>query len=111
MKTPRFFCENCGADVPLRAKQCPRCGRFFQSVRCPSCGFTGEEALFTQGLTPGCPVCGYTVPARSGRTLKDGVEYGKKKWTAAGALPLWIYLLAAIFFIGICAILFTLLKN
>ncbi|MDR0760843.1 MAG: hypothetical protein LBF74_12190, partial [Treponema sp.] len=71
MKNPRFRCENCGADVPFQAKQCPRCGRLFQSVRCPSCGFTGEEALFTQG---GCPVCGYTVPAGSLRRFKGGAE-------------------------------------
>ena len=109
MKNPRFFCENCGAEIPLEAKQCPRCGRLFQSVRCPSCGFTGEEALFTLG---GCPVCGYTVPAGSHRpfdTGGGGQDAGEE--AAAGALPLWIYLLTAIFVIGLCAVLFTLLKN
>jgi predicted RNA-binding Zn-ribbon protein involved in translation (DUF1610 family) len=105
MSGPHFFCESCGAEVPLRARECPRCGRFFQSVRCPSCGFTGEEALFTQG----CPVCGYTVPAGAGRPLKDGG--GKGKWAGGGALPLWIYLLTALFFAGVCVFLFTFLKN
>jgi hypothetical protein len=103
MSNPHFFCENCGAQVPLRAKECPRCGRFFQSVRCPSCGFTGEDALFNQG----CPVSGYTVPAGTGRPLNGG----KGKWAAPEALPLWIYLFAAVFFIGVCVILLTLLKN
>jgi predicted RNA-binding Zn-ribbon protein involved in translation (DUF1610 family) len=107
MSNPHFFCENCGAEAPLQAKQCPRCGKFFQSVRCPSCGFTGEEALFTRG----CPVCGYTVPAGTGRPSKGGGRQSKGNWAAAGALPLWIYLLAAVFFIGVCAILLTLLKN
>jgi predicted RNA-binding Zn-ribbon protein involved in translation (DUF1610 family) len=114
MRTPRFFCDNCGAEVSFHAKQCPRCDRFFQSVRCPSCGFTGEEALFTQGRTPGCPVCGYAVPAGGGRTrrpFKSRAGRGEEKWDVTGAPPLWLYLLAAVFFLGICVILFTLLKN
>jgi ssDNA-binding Zn-finger/Zn-ribbon topoisomerase 1 len=107
MNNPHFFCENCGVKVPLRAKQCPRCGRLFQSVRCPSCGFTGEEALFTRG----CPVCGYTVSGESGWSAKGGGRQNKGKWAAAGTLPLWIYLLAVLFFIGVCTVLFTILKN
>ncbi|MDR2029525.1 MAG: zinc-ribbon domain-containing protein, partial [Treponema sp.] len=27
MSGPRFFCENCGAEVPRSAKSCPQCGR------------------------------------------------------------------------------------
>ncbi|MDR2070885.1 MAG: hypothetical protein LBP81_05670 [Treponema sp.] len=107
MSNPHFFCENCGAEVPLQAKQCPRCRRLFQSVRCPSCGFTGEEALFNQG----CPVCGYTIPAGSGQPAKGRTGQNEGEGAAAGAPPLWVYLLAAIFFIGVCSILFTLLKN
>ncbi|MDR2246863.1 MAG: zinc ribbon domain-containing protein [Treponema sp.] len=110
MKNPRFHCENCGAEVPSQAKQCPRCGRLFQSVRCSSCGFTGEEALFAQG---GCPVCGCAVPAgsRSRRRRRFAGGAGQNPGGAADALPLWVYLLAAIFVIGICTILFTLLKR
>jgi hypothetical protein len=67
----------------------------------------GEEALFTRG----CPVCGYTVPPASGRPFKGGAGQKEGNWAASGALPLWVYLLAAVFFIGVCAILFTLLKS
>ncbi|MDR3275638.1 MAG: zinc ribbon domain-containing protein [Treponema sp.] len=74
---PRFFCENCGAQVPLEAKRCPQCGRSFSSVRCPACGFTGEESRFSRG----CPSCGYS-PDRSSRP-------GERP-----PLPWWGYLLA-----------------
>ncbi|MDR3130383.1 MAG: zinc ribbon domain-containing protein [Treponema sp.] len=103
MSNPSFFCENCGAEVPLRAKDCPRCGRTFLSVRCPSCGFTGEETLFDQG----CPACGYKVP--SGAERKGGG--GKKKKAAPEALPMWVYLFASVVFTGICVILLALLNS
>ncbi|MDR0486871.1 MAG: zinc-ribbon domain-containing protein, partial [Treponema sp.] len=54
---PRFFCDNCGCEVEDNAKACPRCGRIFTSVRCPSCGYSGEEKLFANG----CPKCGYSA--------------------------------------------------
>jgi predicted RNA-binding Zn-ribbon protein involved in translation (DUF1610 family) len=99
MKRSRFFCENCGEEVPLRAKSCPRCGRYFASVRCPNCGFTGEEGLFSQG----CPACGYAAlpepPEERGTPSK-----GKK---TAGSLPLWVYILTALGFLGVFAALFV----
>ncbi|TVR59022.1 MAG: zinc ribbon domain-containing protein [Spirochaetaceae bacterium] len=55
VKTSRFFCENCGREVKHDAKVCPGCGRFFSSVRCPRCSFSGEADLFVFG----CPNCGY----------------------------------------------------
>jgi len=56
-KIPRFFCDNCGTEVGHEVKLCPRCGRHFSSVRCPSCTFTGEERMFLNG----CPSCGYSA--------------------------------------------------
>ncbi|MDR0998592.1 MAG: zinc ribbon domain-containing protein, partial [Treponema sp.] len=56
MKAPRFFCDNCGAEVDRDTKKCPQCGRFFASVRCPRCGYTGPEGNFAIG----CPACGYS---------------------------------------------------
>jgi hypothetical protein len=53
----KFFCENCGAEVPQNAKFCRHCGRFFCSVRCPVCGTTGMSEQFKNG----CPHCGYAV--------------------------------------------------
>jgi rRNA maturation protein Nop10 len=99
MKRPRFFCETCGTEVPLNAKQCPRCGRYFASVRCPACGFTGEEGLFDQG----CPVCGYSAPPSPVAAGRGNPPPGKR---AAGALPLWVYILTAAVFLGALAALF-----
>jgi uncharacterized membrane protein YvbJ len=109
MKAPRFFCDNCGAEVDRDTRKCPRCGRFFASIRCPRCGFTGAEEDFTAG----CPACGYS--STSGR------EWGKypdrrrfaekpKKLEAAGALPLWVYILTAAMAAFVFGLLFTFLR-
>ena len=100
-KNPKFFCENCNAEVRHDAMICPHCGKFFSSVRCPSCGFTGTHKEFKNG----CPQCGYAVgsgkaSARSGtvntikKNKKEAVGYGGKEVnvrTDVDPLPLWIY--------------------
>ena len=99
-KKPRFFCESCGTEVPRDARNCPKCGRYFASVRCPSCEFTGEETLFKGG----CPVCGYssgTSPGSAGGFL----DFPASK-KPAGPLPLWVYVLTGAAFFGILAALF-----
>jgi uncharacterized membrane protein YvbJ len=92
--SPRFFCENCGAEVPRNAKNCPKCGRFFASVKCPSCGFTGEEALFKGG----CPVCGYST---AGGKILPWPDEKKAKKTAAGSLPVWVYVAAVLALVSV----------
>jgi uncharacterized membrane protein YvbJ len=84
---PQFFCENCGAEVPLSAKNCPGCGRAFSAVRCPNCNFVGEEALFKDG----CPICGYS-PGRAPPPAKSEKEIA---YTRPEPLPLWVYLVSA----------------
>jgi len=94
-KGPRFFCENCGAEVPRNADRCPQCGRYFASVRCPSCGFVGAESLFGAG----CPLCGYSAPA-------VGADQGRSTphpRQSSGALPLWVYLATAAAVAGVAA--------
>jgi hypothetical protein len=93
---PRFFCENCGAEVGRDVKHCPRCGRYFGSVRCPSCDLVGAEGLFKDG----CPICGYSAPpaAKSPRPPPEK--------DAPGALPLWAYILAGAILTGIFGFLF-----
>ena len=100
-KSPRFFCENCGAEVNRNTKSCPRCGRYFASVRCPACGFTGAEGLFSGG----CPVCGYSSPGsgNEGKSARREEYSGKKKPSLrpAGSLPLWVYILTIFFLLGV----------
>ncbi len=99
-RSPHFFCENCGTEVPRKAAKCPGCGRFFSSVRCPKCGFTGAEHLFAGG----CPVCGYSSE-KTGDTVQDrpkGSE-GKRKSHSenVGALPIWVYAVTALAVIAV----------
>lgn len=83
-KNPRFFCEHCGAEVRQNDKVCSTCGRFFSSVKCPSCGYSGDSAVFRDG----CPVCGYAF-ARDGKTPSGT---GEKKKGGIDPLPWWVYL-------------------
>jgi rRNA maturation protein Nop10 len=83
----------------MNAKACPHCGRYFASVRCPSCGFTGDENTFRNG----CPSCGYSVPpANNGKSAYAPIP---EKKVPAGPLPLWVYILSIGAFIAAVAIL------
>jgi len=116
-KQPKFFCENCNAEVRRDAVVCPHCGRFFASVRCPSCGFTGMHREFKNG----CPSCGYAFSSDTQINKSSSAKKRKRKklWTGkqhdtrkssthmdTDPLPLWIYglvlllgtVLAALFF-------------
>jgi predicted RNA-binding Zn-ribbon protein involved in translation (DUF1610 family) len=109
-KSPRFFCENCGAEVDRNTKNCPRCGRYFASVRCPSCGFTAAEEFFVDG----CPVCGYSSPSPG---TGENSARRRDSWTkkppriAAGALPFWVYLITLFFLFCVFALLFVFMKD
>jgi uncharacterized membrane protein YvbJ len=100
MKDPRFFCDNCGTEVDRDLRACPRCGRFFTSVRCPACGFSGEEKLFSRG----CPSCGSSMP----RGRKS--ENDKKKLFPAASLPVWVYILSILAFIFVLALFIVIVK-
>jgi predicted RNA-binding Zn-ribbon protein involved in translation (DUF1610 family) len=100
VKRPRFFCDNCGAEVGRDEKACPRCGRFFASVRCPACGFSGEERLFASG----CPACGYSAP-KSG-VAPFGAGALREKKVPAGPLPLWVYIFSVAALLCVIGILF-----
>ena len=100
-KQPQFFCENCNAEVRRDAVICPHCGRFFASVRCPSCGFTGTHKEFKDG----CPSCGYAFTPDEQENKKNNTKKLKKKKfrilqyvgheadarTDTDPLPLWVY--------------------
>jgi predicted amidophosphoribosyltransferase len=85
MKKPRYFCEHCGKEVRRDAPLCPYCGRFFSSVRCPKCGFSGDVAEFDSG----CPVCGYAEAATA------APEPFKAPPETVTPLPIWVYIAAA----------------
>ena len=88
----KFFCENCGAEVPQNAKFCRNCGRFFASVRCPSCGFIGIADSFSKG----CPSCGY---ADSEHRKINPPSFSNKK--VKFEFPLWVLII--IYILECCA--------
>jgi len=100
-KKPRFFCDNCGHEVERDAKACAHCGRFFASVRCPSCGYTGSEKDFSGG----CPSCGYSAPPLSAKQPARLPETDNRPQIPARPLPLWVYILSICAFIAVCAVL------
>jgi predicted RNA-binding Zn-ribbon protein involved in translation (DUF1610 family) len=104
-KQPRFFCDNCGYEVERNAKSCERCGRFFASVRCPSCGYTGSEEAFSSG----CPSCGYSAPPSARRAPEQmySPPPDDPPHIPARPLPLWVYLLSICAFIAVCAVLIS----
>lgn len=71
-------------------KACPACGRFFSSVLCPRCGFSGAPS----GFASGCPVCGYSEPPRSGAPSAGGPGRSAMRERPIRPLPLWIWLAA-----------------
>ncbi len=115
---PKFFCENCGTEVRQQDRVCKHCGKFFASVKCPSCGFSGDSKIFRDG----CPACGYAVP-RGGFTNFQGSKGGKgafrgrsfspssagrkpkKKGGESDPLPWWIYVASVLFLLGAFALI------
>ena len=102
----KFFCENCGSEVPRKSRFCPVCGKFFASVRCPKCGHTGASEDFKKG----CPECGYAVNSnvslaqnKDSDNLFENHNESKNKIILNksnksnisgqdGSLPVWIYI-------------------
>ena len=120
-KKAKFFCENCGSEVPENARVCKKCGKFFISVRCPKCGATGSNDDFLHG----CPQCGYAVNGAgvssrskdsdmitSDKQKKRRVFFEKDhKTNSSGnpngetSLPLWVYVFtASAFFVVVCIV-------
>lgn len=103
----KFFCENCGMEVPPMAKVCNNCGKFFASVRCPRCGKIGSVSQFSSG----CPDCGYAVHNKNNNRIGNAaIHYTNSsqsnhaavaKSNVNSGLPLWIYLMT----IGILGVL------
>ena len=95
MRTPHFYCEFCGVEVGKDARVCPRCGRFFSSVKCPKCDYVGKSDDFTSG----CPVCGYAEAAN------PSPEPIKPLTQLAPLLPWWAFLVTAVILAALIALL------
>lgn len=98
---PKFFCENCGKEVKRNASMCPHCGRFFASVKCPACNYTGDESRFRSG----CPRCGYAVHRHNRKKdfLQD-IKSSKPRFYDEG-LPWWVYVVVFLAFLIVVGIL------
>ena len=116
----KFFCENCGSEVPENAKVCKTCGKFFISVRCPKCGATGSHDEFMNG----CPKCGYAVNGShsssgsfSGTSeRKDFMRFLRRssaaeKKVSDSSLPVWVYIVTAIVFVVVLFAVYSCIKK
>ena len=110
MNEPHFYCENCGNSVALKADNCPTCGRRFDAVKCPECGFSGKAALFSDG----CPTCGYlssltsisSSPVTGGVEIDPNLDAGQSDFGRnRRGLPAWAYTIITIGLIGILVFL------
>jgi uncharacterized membrane protein YvbJ len=98
VKRPKFFCESCGEEVRQNDRVCPHCGRFFSSVKCPSCGFSGDAKRFREG----CPKCGYAI---YGKGFTPATREVPKKKETADPLPWWMYAASALLLALLVAII------
>lgn len=112
-KKAKFFCENCGSEVPENARMCKNCGKFFISVRCPACGATGKQEDFEAG----CPVCGYAENKNGTKSTSNieksqnnkktkifshhfrGASKSHTSISQDSSLPLWIYIITFAIFV------------
>jgi hypothetical protein len=104
MKATKYFCEHCGREVNGRARICPFCGRFFSSVKCPRCGYSGESTEFLEG----CPACGYGVPKKT--VSDDAIGRPRGPSGLNEKLPTWVYLIALAALLVALALLFVFIK-
>ncbi|MDR0685640.1 MAG: hypothetical protein LBF83_11015 [Spirochaetaceae bacterium] len=97
-KKPRFFCDGCGTEVASNTDSCPRCGKFFASIRCPRCGFSGDADTFSRG----CPACGYSAPlsnragSRQNRSPPPPPDSGATPWLYIVSIALLAALLTVL---------------
>jgi len=98
-KKPRFFCDNCGYEVSSDVKLCPYCGRHFASIRCPACDYSGPDEMFGAG----CPMCGYSAPPKKAQKAKPVKKSRSGGYGHSEHLPTWMYILSALFVLGVIA--------
>jgi hypothetical protein len=82
----RFFCDHCGAQVPLEVAECPACHRSFGDVLCPRCQHSGPSKTFANG----CPSCGFMA-----RTARQAATAARVSWFGPVMAVLVVLLLLA----------------
>ena len=112
-----YFCENCGSEVGANARFCPKCGRFFSSVRCPKCGYTGATTAFKNG----CPKCHYAMNGSFVNSSKSNINLKNKKHflfpkrysntainniSEDGEAPAWLYFASIALLLFFVALIF-----
>ena len=118
----KFFCEFCGSQVRAADRICPHCGSFFSQVRCPACGFQGENKLFSKG----CPVCGFAAaknlakpPATGGKSSAGSVNKTEKPMgyvihddplRRRESAPVWVLPVLIGLFLGVIALAIVVLQ-
>ncbi len=110
----RFFCENCGEQVPINVERCPNCRQIFFAVMCPLCKYEAMPREFRNG----CPSCGY-MSRRMKIKIKEKAEgpRGRQRpWfekvrrsQSSVHLPLWLYKAAVVFLIAAIIVLILLI--
>jgi len=96
-KKPRFFCDHCGYEVGSEIKTCPHCGRYFASVRCPECGYSGPDEMFGNG----CPMCGYSAPPPPSAGKNHHIKPASNNGAPSDKISFWTYLAVAITLLAI----------
>ena len=105
-KKAKFFCENCGSEVPENAKFCKNCGKFFSAVRCPKCGyavsndFVSNENSKTEANATALASIFNSISKNKKNTFEQKSKTAFQKTETS--LPLWIYLVTT-------ALLFTMI--
>ena len=85
-KDKKFVCQNCGADVDVKAKSCPKCHIMFEEggFQCPHCktAVTATDKVcpscgeaFDMMTDYACPECGAMVKANTKRCPDCGAKF------------------------------------
>ncbi len=100
-RKPGFFCEGCGEKVDKWALQCPKCGKIFDSIKCPECNHTGTAVEFTNG----CPKCGFMSKEQKIQFKNRNKGSIEVKESFGSDVPSSIFIMAIVALLGITGIL------
>lgn len=78
-----YFCESCGTQVDKWDVQCPNCGKQFDSIKCPQCGYSGNAQEFSNG----CPSCGFMSEEQKLAAAQKSAAAGGRKSNINFSMP------------------------